>query len=390
MQSPDRYAKPFRKDSMYARLVRLAVLMTVFITLSGCAHRLSGPNYEAEAPPWVAERVDVVIPPIDVFHRVILIGDAGYYLEDDPTLAALDDWGTAVPSSTVLFLGDNIYNEGLTDEDREKGEQILGQQLAATGVRKIAIPGNHDWGLLPKNYNAKSIQNQQTFVDGWPDGSAEFIPKDGCMGPTERVLRETDADTPAVVFIAIDPTPWIQERIREACPRATTHEAHLAALDALLLEHRDDYVIVASHYPMLTGGPHGGLSYGFLAELIVTPLGWMMGGLMNTYETEYADWITRTQEVLRRNPPTIYAAGHDHNLQLLESGDVADLYVVSGAGARERVSTVTHLPETLFAHAAEGFVVVDFGTLDGQETVVVRIIEPVIQPDAPVFEMALP
>jgi len=364
--------------------------MTCLIALSGCAHRLNGPVHSADGPAWTAEGAATTDAPIDVHHRVILIGDAGYFLEDDPTLAALDDWATAVDSSTVVFLGDNIYDEGLTDDDREKGEQILGQQLSATAVRKIAIPGNHDWGLLPRNYNAKSIENQQLFVDGWLDGNAEFIPKDGCMGPTKRVLREREGDSKAVIFIALDPTPWIQERIREACASATTHEAHLAELDAVLTTHRDDFVLLASHYPMLTGGPHGGLSYGFLAEMIITPLGWMMGGLMNTYETDYADWISQTQEVLRRNPPTIYAAGHDHNLQLLESGDVAGLYVVSGAGARNRVSTVTHIPETIFAHAAEGFVVVDFGMQRGQDAVVLRVIEPVALPDEPVFEMALP
>ncbi len=375
---------------MNAHTQRLLPLMTVVIALAGCAHRLSGPNHSAEDPAWVAESTSGSVAAIDVHHRVILIGDAGYFLEDDPTLVALDEWATAVDSSTVLFLGDNIYNEGLTDEDREHGERILGQQLAATAVRKIAIPGNHDWGLLPKNYNAKSIQNQQDFVDSWPAGNAEFIPKNGCMGPTKRVLRPREGESRAVVFIAVDPTPWIQERIRKACPTATTHEAHLAELDAALREHRDDFIVLASHYPMLTGGPHGGLSYGFLTQMIIGPIGWIMGGLMNTYEPEYADWITRAQDVLRRNPPTIYAAGHDHNLQLLESGDVAGLYVVSGAGARERVTTVTHLPETIFAHAAEGFVVVDFGTRAGEDAVVLRVIEPVAQRDTPVFEMNLP
>jgi hypothetical protein len=364
--------------------------MIIVVVLSGCAHKLKGPVHDADGPAWIAEGATAEVAAMAVHHRVILIGDAGYFLEDDPTLASIDEWATTVDSATVLFLGDNIYDEGLTDDDRARGERILGQQLEATAVRKIVIPGNHDWGLLPRNYNKKSIKNQQAFVDGWPKGNAEFIPKDGCMGPTTRVLREAEGDSKAVVFVALDPTPWIQERIREACASATTHEDHLSALDAVLAEHRDDFVLLASHYPMLTAGPHGGLSYGFPAEMIVTPLGWMMGGLMNTYETEYADWITRTQEILRRNPPAIYAAGHDHNLQLLESGDVAGLYVVSGAGARDRVSTVTNIPETIFAHAAEGFVVVDFGTQDDHEAVVVRVIEPVARPDAPAFEMALP
>ena len=378
------------KENMTRLLLRSILLLTLLV-LSGCAHKLSGPIHSADGPGWVTD-AEVTSAPTDVrvHHRIVLIGDAGYFLEDDPTLAALDQWATSVDSSTVVFLGDNIYNEGLTDEDRENGERVLGQQLSATAVPKIAIPGNHDWGLLPKNYNAKSIQNQQAFVDGWPQGNAEFIPKNGCMGPTARVLRERSEDQQAVVFIAVDPTPWINEGIREACPDAMTQEAHLAALDALLSLHTDDQVIMASHYPMLTGGPHGGLSYGFLVDMIITPLGWMMGGLLNTYETDYADWITRSQEVMRRNPPAIYAAGHDHNLQLLRSGDVAGMYVVSGAGARARVSTVTNIDETIFAHAAEGFIVVDFGqTESGKDAVVLRVIEPLVSVDKPVFETAL-
>ena len=123
--------------------------------------------------------------------------------------------------------------------------------------------------------------------------------------------------------------------------------------------------------------------------MIITPLGWMMGGLLNTYESGYKDWIARTQEVFRRHPPALYAAGHDHSLQLLESGDVAGLYVVSGAGARERVTTVTDLPETIFAHAAEGFVAIDFERAGEEERIVLRIVEPMVSPDTPVFEYVL-
>jgi hypothetical protein len=83
----------------------------------------------------------------------------------------------------------------------------------------------------------------------------------------------------------------------------------------------------------------------------------------------------------------IYAAGHDHSLQVLDAGDVAGVYVVSGAGSAERVSTVTNLPESHFAHAAPGFVVVDVGVREGRDVVVLRVIEEGL-PD-PVFEMAL-
>lgn len=355
----------------------LVVLSILAFSLTGCANRLTGPDYPWDAPPFVA-RSGETPPKIDVQHRMLLIGDAGYYLEGDPTLAALGRHAADAPSASVLFLGDNIYDDGLQDDDRERGEQILAQQLEATPAHKIVLPGNHDWGMMQSDESAKSIRNQQEFVDEWPAGNAEFIPKDACMGP---VAREVAA---GVVVIALDPTPWINPRLRVACPVAQTHEQHLARLDHLLATHREAFVVVASHYPMITGGPHGGLSYGLLGDMIVTPLGWIMGGLMNTYEPTYADWIARTEEVFRRNPPEVYAAGHDHNLQLLEGGDAVGIHVVSGAGARERVSTVTHLPETFFAHAAPGFVVIDIGA----DAAVLRVVEE--GSDAPVFEMALP
>ena len=71
---------------------------------------------------------------------------------------------------------------------------------------------------IPRHVLLLRVEDQQRFVDGWSNGTAEFIPKDGCMGPTTRVLREREGNRPAVVFVAVDPTPWIQERIREYCP----------------------------------------------------------------------------------------------------------------------------------------------------------------------------
>ena len=219
------------------RSYRLTLILLAIVSVAlllGCSHRLKGPLHTADGPPWIAAAAPSGAAPLEVDHRVLLIGDAGYFLEDDPTLAALDRWATQGPPTSVVFLGDNIYNEGLTDEDRDHGEKILGQLLAATRAPKYVIPGNHDWGLLPKDYNLRSIQNQQAYVDGWPEGGAQFLPKDGCMGPAVRVLQPAAESHPAVVLIALDPTPWIQPRVRHLCNEAATAEEHLAELENLL------------------------------------------------------------------------------------------------------------------------------------------------------------
>jgi len=373
------------------RLNRSSALLLVLLlgVLSGCvSNRLKGPNHSAQGPAWIADGLSGEVAPLELRHRVLLIGDTGVFLEEDPTLASLGRWAAAAPSSSVLFLGDNVYNEGLVEDDRERGQKVLTQLLESTTARKIFIPGNHDWGFSPKGQNRDAILNQQTFIDAWPDSSAEFVPRDGCIGPEARLLRRADGAGRAIVLLALDPTPWINPRLREACPRPETRESYLALLAQQLRTHSEDFVLVSSHYPMQTGGPHGGLSYGFLADRLIGLLGWAWGGLMNTYEPQYATWIAETQAVFREHPPLVYSAGHDHSLQLLEAYDFARIEIVSGAGARKRVSTVTDITPTLFAHAAEGFVVLDFGARDGEEAVVVRVIEAAAE--EPVFEMDLP
>jgi hypothetical protein len=367
--------------------MRMIILLAV--VLVGCnSPVLEGPDFPAEGLPWVVDGYGEPVPTMLVRERVILIGDAGLYLDRDPTLAALGQWAGEIAGSTVLFLGDNIYDNGLTEKERLEAERIISQQLAATQQLKVFIPGNHDWGMDPAMQNVEAILNQQGFIDDWPEGNTRFLPRDGCLGPSTLVVSSSVDTVPAVVLVLLDPTPLLTPRLQEVCPQVQGEDAHFRALAAVLAEHADDHVIVASHYPMLTGGPHGGLSYGVIGDAIVSFYGWMYGGLGNTYEPAYADWIEKTEAVFRNNPPLIYAAGHDHNLQVLQVGDVAGLYVVSGAGAPERVSTVTNLPGSIFAHAAPGFVVLDFGRRDGVETVILRVVENSFV--APVFEMLVP
>lgn len=366
-------------------LVRLLLLAS--LAVSGCLNpnRISGPDHAEEDPPWVASQAVAAQGSLAVTQRVLLIGDAGLFLKDDPTLSALGRWAADAPQTTVLFLGDNIYNNGLVEEDRPRGEKILAQQLSATAGHKVFVPGNHDWALNPKKMNASAIQNQQAYVDGWQESRAEFLPKNGCMGPATRRLGEGPGRQ--VTLVLLDPTPWINERLREVCPDDTP-ESHIADLDHTLGVHADDWVIVASHYPLETGGPHGGLSYGLIAEPIVGMLRFWLGGLGDVYDEGYADWIAAVKPVLAKHLPAVYAAGHDHSLQVLEGGDVVGTQIVSGAGSRDRVTTVTHLESTLFAHAASGFVVLDFGKRGALDAAVLRVVE--VNQEAPVFEMELP
>lgn len=367
------------------RLISLASVLAVLLTSAACVQtRLDGPNHSADGPAWVATGAGDEIAPFEIERRVVLIGDTGLYLETDPILEALGHWTQSGPPSTVLFLGDNLYDEGLQDEDRERGEKILRQQVEATGAEQVFVPGNHDWGLSPDGQDPKVLRNQQEFVLGFDH--VEFAPRDGCMGPTTIELDQGSGER-GVALVLMDPTKWLYPSLNTGCPKEQTKEEFLTALRATLIAHADDWVIMGSHYPMTTGGPHGGLSYGPMIDVLVSVIAWRYGGLGNNYEPDYADWIAQTKTVMREHPPLMYAAGHDHSLQILDGKDFATIEVVSGAGAVKRVSTVTHLPETVFAHAAAGFMVLDLGQRDGTPVAVLRVVEGGSR--EPTFEMNL-
>jgi len=361
----------------------LALLLAAALPTACVQPRLDGPDHGADGPPWIAQDLAGTVAPFEVEQRIVLIGDAGLYLEDDPVLASLRTWTADVPS-TVVFLGDNLYDEGLQPDDRDRGEKILRQQVEATDALRVFVPGNHDWGLSPNGQDPAVVGNQQAYLEGFE--GVRFAPAQGCMGPAELVLPGRAAGR-AVVLVLADPTKWIYPALETRCARTETHDGFLAELDGLLTRHADDWVVMGSHYPMETGGPHGGLSYGRIGDMVLAFYAWRYGGLGNTYEPDYADWIARTTEVMRRHPPTLYAAGHDHSLQILDGHGYARMEVVSGAGAVDRVSTVTDLPASKFAHAAPGFVLLDLGLRDGEPVAALRVVEG--SATAPVFEIGI-
>ena len=62
--------------------------------------------------------------------------------------------------------------------------------------------------------------------------------------------------------------------------------------------------------------------------------------------------------VFAKHAPLIYAAGHDHNLQVLAGKD-AKYLLVSGAGYYGHVSRTVWTNETLFAQEASGYMTLE-------------------------------
>ncbi len=373
-------------------------LLCVLLTAFSCSH--TAPYYRADLLPLVEPELDAA----EISQRVILIGDAGNPLVEEPVLHTLGHWAGLMPQkTTVVFLGDNIYESGMpeaTAGGRREAERRLMAQLgpvASAGARALFIPGNHDWGPGGKRGLAAVIR-QQEFIDRELGHREGFLPRDGCPGP-----HAVDVPSPRhpdrTRLIAID-TYWFlaAEEIPQWC-RQNNRDSVLAELGRLVGEPGPARVILLAHHPLKSHGVHGGffdwkdhlfpltrvrrwmwLPIPVIGSLYPIARSSFVASPQDLRSSEYSRLVDDLSRALRPHRPLIVAAGHEHSLQVMEGGSAARYAVVSGLGSSRKATAVGHGSDTLFAHLKPGFVVVDV-TLSG--AVLLRVVEP--HKEKPVF-----
>jgi hypothetical protein len=370
--------------------ILLAGLALVVVQSSACWWTpLRGPNFgpltaffREEGLPEVPRRTDRPV------YRVILIGDAGAPLHEDPTLALVEKWGNELQGRTqVVFLGDNVYPAGVQPSNPQAGDVLL-QQLRATRARKLFVPGNHDWGYSGKQWLVPGVlAKEQAFIESHADMAADFLPKNGCPGPSElELLPPGEPLAGGLTLVALDLHWWLlDEKDRPACEGIADTSAFLKRFGAVLEAHREGNVLVVAHHPIRSGGPHGGQSRGFWLDLGVT-IARPFFKAPDLFEPGYQTMVRLLEKEMAADPPLAMIGGHDHSLQVIDGGRFTRLVIVSGAASR--LSTVTSVDGTLFAHAHLGFVVMDFFRLGTEETCLVQVVETG-RGDDPVFTVAL-
>jgi len=135
----------------------------------------------------------------------------------------------------------------------------------------------------------------------------------------------------------------------------------MRGMERVFIEASGLPVIVAAHHPLLSGGPHAGNASW------VRSLGNWFGLIRNDLSSpQYRDLIEGLLAAFGRAPgPIIYAAGHDHSLQVIdgavEAGSV--LHLVSGSGSK--VTGAGPIAGSRFAAGLPGYMRLDFGSGGG-------------------------
>lgn len=324
----------------------------------------------------------------DVRTRLLLAGDLGAVLDGAPILSKLQDWAERPAKRTsIIFLGDNIYEEGLPNKSSfsfGSAERPLRAQMNVVEQRKsrgIFVPGNHDWSGDPGkpendafcqadiNYQgADSIRREAHYVNTGMSKRSQMLPHCGCPGPAS-------VDLDGVRVIVLDTEWWLREDKErptsvQAC-QFNTERKIIDQLIHLMNSTIDQHVIVVAHHPLVTYGPHGGV-YSLKDKLIFRGL---LNRTQDLKSEKYKKMISALKKAFSQydgNYPLIYASGHEHSLQVIEGDKGVDYYLVSGAGTRSRLTDVDHESNTLFAHSTSGFMVLDYLN-DGR--VVLRVVD---------------
>ena len=332
-------------------------------------------------------------PESEITHKVFLVGDAGYVGENgrSPALGLLEQkLSAAGANSNVIFLGDNVYPKGLPSkhykQEHEAARRALNYQLEILKNyqgRPFFIPGNHDWG-----YGRDAVERQEDYIQEYlneeiynrkdeDDWEQYFLPENACPGPEDVVINENLA----IVFI--DSQWWLENwdqepQMHEAC-FIRSRKDFAFFFEDVLRKHRHKNVIVATHHGIESYGPHGG-HYTFkshffpLSEInpdLKIPLPGIgsvamltraaIGTRQDLSNGNYQNLVDAMVGAAKKNGRYIFASGHEHSMQYIETED--QYQIIAGSGSKKEGTRLTRNAQ--FTSSDRGFAELGF-TDDGE------------------------
>jgi DNA repair exonuclease SbcCD nuclease subunit len=304
--------------------------------------------------------------------RIVLIGDAGQLnYGREPVLDAVRNLIPLNKKTTIIYLGDNIYEVGLPDDfmpGYQAAKAVLDSQIniaKGTDAKIFVIPGNHDWdNEAPDGY--EKILRQGNYINSKGD-NIKFIPTDGCPGPVEYSINDN------IELVAYDSQWFIRpdnERpgIESDC-EFKTEEQFYNELRDIINRNSNKLIILASHHTLKSYGVHGGyfrlkqhifpftdiLPNLYIPLPVIGSLYPIVRGVFGVPEDlhypAYANLISNIENITKTHKNIIFAAGHEHTLQLIK--DSSNYYIVSGAGSKH--TRVSRSNKTDYVESALGF-----------------------------------
>src|SRR5688572_24579694 len=209
-------------------------------------------------------------------HAVYFIGDAGKDPKPGKVLKVLQSHLEKDSNSTLVFLGDNCYPQGVNTEGLLYVDYPYAHPDAANLVSQLTIlknymgtvfmiPGNHDWKAQKKRKAIQSIRNEEIIVSRYISDSTrvrnieKHLPVYVWGGDSNQDEAASFDLSPSLTIILFDSQFYFQKIRginRKEKNAGIDHFIH--HLDSLISakEKEGRKLIIASHHPLFTNGSH--------------------------------------------------------------------------------------------------------------------------------------
>jgi len=359
------------------------VLLSLLTILLASCGTLKQPYYSDDGMEWQSQK------PSDgkeVIHSLYLVGDTGE-LDDleAKTNIVLEVLKVNIVKEDVetslVFLGDNIYPDGMPPEDskeRPMAEDIINAQLECAKYHEgntYFIPGNHDWNHYSPG-GRDAVLRQENYVESYfdeKDIKVRHYPTDACGDPKEVKIHKD------LVFVFIDSQWWLQDwsqekKMNKGCELKSRGD-FLKRMEEIMTDHKNDEIVVMMHHPIKSDGTHGG-KFGIKQHLF--PLTefkdnlWIPLPILGSIYPIYRTMTGSIQDIPNENNralmqgldniakklmvDVIFISGHDHGLQHFEEEEIQ--YIISGAGGK--TDFVKREGKAEYARSARGYVRLNF------------------------------
>jgi len=319
--------------------INRSFFLLIFLVISSCV--TYEPFYSDRMLNWQDE---LPVSAKELDYSVILLGDSRNAYTNDTLLTLLKtQLIEAGENSAVIFLGDNVYPNGLPDSTANSWDLAQKSLLAQLKILEdyegevIFIPGSHDWAQGRKE-GLEYVKNQRKYIENYLDEDKVFLPKKGRPGPTEVHL------TNDIVVILIDSYWWFQENEKSYSGIVDEADFFIQIEDAVS-RNRDKKIIFAAYNPLYSVGNYGGhfaaadnffpllevnkALYIPLPGFLYTGYRKFLGGTQDLAHPQYKLLKEALLETFEGHEDIIYAAGHENNLQYVEKESIH--HIISGS-----------------------------------------------------------
>ena len=340
---------------LYKQKVTLFLLLYLLLlmALSAC----SSTKYTAAGDEQQIITSDAHQQPDSYTFSLFLVGDAGDATLNplSGTLQGMSKKLAEIDSSgAVVFLGDNIYPDGLPPEDSERRPEIDERLLAQIEIVKdfagsvYFIPGNHDWESSGKE-GLEYVRRQEDFVEEQMGRGNIFLPDNGYPGPVSVTLVDKN-ETPdmdySIGLVIMDSHWWIHPHDKPLPEGAENEDQAKEIVTKNLAEQmqqfKNEELVFSAHHPMYSFGRHGskfplkthlvppvfGSAYALYRNIWGYP-----NDITHKYYSHMKDSVLKAAS---ENSSTIFTAGHEHSLSFIPVKEDGKQYhqIVSGSGTR--------------------------------------------------------